>query len=295
MDNYQFAKVKSGTGFVAALDQSGGSTPNALALYGIPRSAYSNDNEMFDLMHGMRTRIMRSPSFDGDRVLGAILFEGTMERDVEGKPAAEYLWGVKKVVPFLKVDKGLEPEVAGAQVMRPMPGLGPLLDSAQRANMFGTKMRSFIRLPDEAGISAVVTQQFQIARQILSAGLVPIIETEVDIHSPGKAEAESLLKAAIKEELAGLTGDQLVMLKFSLPDTDDFYSEFVVHPRVLRMLALSGGYSRDEANGLLARNHGVIASFSRALVQGLSVDQDDADFDAELDQSIESIFRASAS
>lgn len=293
MDSDQFEKARSGRGFIAALDQSGGSTPGALALYGIPQSAYSDDDEMFDLMHQMRSRIMSSPSFNGDRLLGAILFEDTLDRQVEGKGTADYLWGVKKVVPFLKVDKGLEPEGNGVQVMKPVPGLDAVLERAKSMNIFGTKMRSFIKLPDQAGVKAIVTQQFDMARQILAAGLVPIIEPEVDIHSPGKADAESLLKTAIAEQLEGLASDQQVMLKLSLPDKDDFYSDFVAHPRVLRVLALSGGYSRKEADDLLARNHGVIASFSRALTEGLSVGQSDKEFDAVLDESIESIFRAS--
>jgi len=293
VDSDQFEKVKSGRGFMAALDQSGGSTPKALALYGIPETAYSDDDEMFDLVHQMRSRIMRSPSFNGDRVLGAILFEGTMDRQVGGKQTADYLWGTKNVVPFLKVDLGLEPVNNGVQVMKPVPGLASVLERAKSMNIFGTKMRSFIQLPDQGGVGAVVTQQFDMARQILAAGLVPIIEPEVDIHSPGKAEAESLLKKAIAEQLAGLASGQYVMLKLSLPDEDDFYSEFVAHPRVLRVLALSGGYSRQEANERLARDHGVIASFSRALTEGLSVGQSDAEFDAALDESIGSIFLAS--
>lgn len=293
MNNEQFDKIRSGRGFMAALDQSGGSTPKALALYGIPESAYTSDNEMFDLMHEMRSRIMRSSSFNGDRILGAILFENTMDRQVEGRQAADYLWDVKKVVPFLKVDKGLEPEINGVQLMKPIGDLGPLLARAVGVNMFGTKMRSFIKLPDETGVKAIVTQQFDVARQILAAGLVPILEPEVDIHSPKKAEAELLLKAAITEGLDGLSSGQRIMLKLTLPDRDNFYADFVADPRVIRVLALSGGYSRDEADVRLARNRGVIASFSRALTEGLFAQQSDQEFDATLDAAIEQIYRAS--
>jgi fructose-bisphosphate aldolase class I len=294
MNNEQFDKIKSGRGFVAALDQSGGSTPKALALYGIPERAYSSDREMFDLMQEMRSRIMRSPSFTGDRILGAILFENTMDRQIGSKWTAEYLWDVKRVVPFLKVDQGLEPELNGVQVMKPMPELDSLLARARGRNMFGTKMRSVIKLPDEAGIKAIVTQQFEVARQILAAGLVPIIEPEVDIHSPAKAEAESLLKGAITEALAGLSRGQHVMLKLTLPDRDDFYADFVADPKVLRVLALSGGYRREDATERLSRNPGVIASFSRALTEGLSAQQSEQDFDSALDEAVERIFRASA-
>jgi fructose-bisphosphate aldolase, class I len=294
VSNEQLDKIKSGRGFIAALDQSGGSTPKALALYGIPESAYSSDKEMFDLMQQMRSRIMRSPSFNGERILGAILFENTMDRKIEGKGTADYLWDVKRVVPFLKVDKGLEPEVNGVQVMKPIANLRSLLARACSANVFGTKMRSFIKLPDEAGVKAIVTQQFDIARQILAAGLVPIIEPEVDIHSRGKAEAEALLKAAITAELAGLTSGQQIMLKLTLPDRDNFYADFVADARVLRVLALSGGYRREDADERLTRNHGVIASFSRALTEGLSAQQTDREFDAALDEAAEGIFQASA-
>jgi fructose-bisphosphate aldolase class I len=293
LNNEQFDKIRSGRGFMAALDQSGGSTPKALALYGIPESAYTSDNEMFDLMHEMRSRIMRSSSFNGDRILGAILFENTMDRQVEGRQAADYLWDVKKVVPFLKVDKGLEPEINGVQLMKPIGDLGPLLARAVGVNMFGTKMRSFIKLPDETGVKAIVTQQFDVARQILAAGLVPILEPEVDIHSPKKAEAELLLKAAITEGLDGLSSGQRIMLKLTLPDRDNFYADFVADPRVIRVLALSGGYSRDEADVRLAGNRGVIASFSRALTEGLFAQQSDQEFDATLDAAIEQIYRAS--
>jgi fructose-bisphosphate aldolase, class I len=294
MSSEQYEKIKSGRGFFAALDESGGSTPRTLARYGIPESAYSNDTEMFDLVHVMRSRIIRSPGFNGDRVLGAILFENTMDRQIEGKGSADYLWDVKGVVPYLKVDKGLEAELNGVQTMKPIPGLDSLLARARQNNVFGTKMRSFIKLPDESGIKGIVTQQFEIAREILSAGLVPIIEPEVDIHSPGKAEAESLLKGAIGEALAGLSPEQNVMLKLTLPEQDNLYADFVANPKVVRVLALSGGYSRDEADARLARNHGVIASFARALTEGLSVEQSDADFDRALDESIGEIFEASS-
>lgn len=288
----QLEKVKSGRGFIAALDQSGGSTPRALARYGIPKTAYSNDTEMFDLIHQMRSRIMRSPSFTGDRVIGAILFENTMDRDIEGMGTADYLWDVKKIVPFVKVDKGLEPAAGGVHTMKPIPDLESLLTRARGKNVFGTKMRSFIQMPDEEGIEAVVAQQFDLAGRILATGLVPIVEPEVDIHSPGKAEAESMLKAAITRHLAELSSGQRIMLKLSLPDQDDFYAGFVDDPRILRVVALSGGYSRDEADERLARNHGVIASFSRALTEGLSVEQTDEEFDTALNEAVGSIFQS---
>ena len=293
MSDQQLGKVKSGIGFIAALDQSGGSTPKALQLYGIEEDTYSDDDEMFSLMHEFRTRIMTSPSFGGGRILGAILFEDTIDRDVNGRDSASYLWEVKEVVPFLKVDKGLVAEADGVQVMKPIPDLDELLSKAKTKDVFGTKMRSFIKLASPTGVAAVVNQQFQIARRILEAGLVPIIEPEIDIHSPEKARAEALLKAAIIEGLGSLGSNEWVMLKLTLPDTDDFYSEFVAHPNVLRVVALSGGYTREEANARLARNHGVIASFSRALTEGLSVDQTDEEFDATLDESIGSICEAS--
>jgi fructose-bisphosphate aldolase class I len=293
MDEQQLQKVRSGDGFVAALDQSGGSTPKALQLYGVPEDAYADDDEMFAAMHAMRTRIMTSPSFGGDRILGAILFEDTMDRQVEGRDSADYLWTVKQVVPFVKVDKGLAAEVDGAQVMKPMPDLDALLARATAKRVFGTKMRSVIKLADPAGVTAVVDQQFEIARRILAVGLVPIIEPEIDIHSPQKADAEAMLRAAIVERLGRLASDQLVMLKLTLPEVDDFYAGLVGHPNVLRVVALSGGYSRTEATARLARNHGVTASFSRALTEGLSVQQGDDDFDAALDASIASIFAAS--
>ena len=293
MNTEQLKKIEAGNGFIAALDQSGGSTPKALKLYGVDESAYSNDSEMFDRMHEMRTRIITSPAFTGDRILGAILFEMTMDRTIEGKGSAEYLWQDKNVVPFVKVDKGLAAEADGAQVMKPMPDLDALLTRAKTHDVFGTKMRSVIKLANTAGVEAVVSQQFEVARQILEAGLVPIIEPEVDIHSPEKAAAEGLLKAALVEELDRLSADQLVMLKLTPPEEDDFYLDLVKHPNVLQVVALSGGYSRDEANARLARNHGVVASFSRALTAGLSAQQTQAEFDAVLDASIESIYRAS--
>ena len=293
MNNEQLAKIRSGAGFVAALDQSGGSTPKALRLYGIPEDAYSNEAEMFDLIHEMRTRIITSPSFGGDRILGAILFEMTMDRDIDGMGSAEYLWKVKQVVPFLKVDQGLAQEVDGAQVMKPMPDLDALLERATAKGVFGTKMRSVIKLANPAGVDAVVDQQFEIGKRILAAGLVPIIEPEVDIHSPEKAKAEVLLKAAILRNLESIPEGQQIMLKLTLPDEDGFYSELVEHPKVLKVVALSGGYTREEANARLARNPGVVASFSRALTEGLSAQQTDEEFDTMLDESIGSIFEAS--
>ena len=293
MDDEQREKVRSGAGFVAALDQSGGSTPKALQLYGIGEDGYANEAEMFDLVHEMRTRIFTSPSFDGDRILGTILFEDTMDREVEGRPTADYVWQVKGVVPFVKVDQGLEAEADGAQLLKPMPELSTLLARAVTKRVFGTKMRSVARLPGP-GLQAVVDQQFQVAREILTTGLVPIIEPEIDIHSPEKAEAERQLHAALAEQLDGLAGDQDVMLKLTPPETDDLYRDLVTHPRVLRVLFLSGGYSREEANARLARNHGVVASFSRALTEGLSAQQSQAEFDATLDSTIASIAAASA-
>ena len=289
----QFEKIRSAQGFIAALDQSGGSTPKALRLYGIDESAYGSEAEMFDLIHQMRTRIMTSPAFTGERILGAILFEMTMDRQVAGKGAAEYLWRDKNVVPFLKVDKGLAAEADGAQVMKPIPDLDALLERALGHGVFGTKMRSVIKLGKRAGVEAVVAQQFEIGRQIVAAGLVPIIEPEIDIHSPEKGQAEVLLKEALLAEIGRLGADEHIMLKLTLPDVDDFYAELVAHPNVLRVVALSGGYSREEANALLARNHGVVASFSRALTEGLTAQQTEAEFDAALDASIGSIFAAS--
>lgn len=293
MNKEQVEHMRSGKGFIAALDQSGGSTPKALKLYGIEENEYSGDEQMFDLIHGMRTRMMTSPVFGGDRVLGAILFEGTMDRQVEGVGAASYLWNVKKVLPFLKIDKGLADEVNGVQVMKPNPDLDALLKKAVANGIFGTKMRSVIKIANKSGIEAVVAQQFEVGRQILAAGLVPIIEPEVDINSPSKAEAEVILKEALLAELNKQPADQPVMLKLTLPETDGFYSELVAHPSVLRVVALSGGYSREESNARLSRNKGVIASFSRALTEGLSAKQSDAEFNAALDASIASICEAS--
>jgi fructose-bisphosphate aldolase class I len=293
MNQQQFEKVKHQKGFIAALDQSGGSTPRALALYGISEDAYSNDDEMFAVMHAMRSRIITSPSFTGDHILGAILFEDTMGRQIEGRDSAEYLWDVKRVVPFLKVDKGLASEVDGVQVMKPIPDLDALLTRATDKGIFGTKMRSVIRLANDAGVKSVVDQQFSVGHRIISAGLVPIIEPEIDIHSPQKAEAEALLRAAILEQLDELSPDRHVMLKLTLPENDDLYADLVKHPNVLRVAALSGGYSRQEANSRLARNHGMTASFSRALTEGLTAQQSDAEFDRALNDSIASTFRAS--
>jgi fructose-bisphosphate aldolase class I len=286
-------KVRNGQGFIAALDQSGGSTPKALKLYGIGEDDWSNEDEMFDLMHAMRTRIVTSPAFTGDRVLGAILFEQTMDRQIEGTGSADYLWSQRQVVPFLKVDKGLADAENGAQVMKPMPGLRELCERAVGLGVFGTKMRSVIQLANETGVNAVVDQQFEVAKEIIAAGLVPIIEPEVDIHSPEKQEAEALLLARITQQLDALSGDQTVMLKLTIPTVDDFYTPLIAHPRVLRVVALSGGYSREEANERLARQHGMIASFSRALTEGLSVSQTDDEFDAMLSNAIESIYQAS--
>ena len=293
MNQEQLTRLRSGKGFIAALDQSGGSTPKALRLYGVEESEYSSESEMFDLIHAMRTRMITSSAFSGDRVLGAILFEGTMDREIDGVGSAEYLWSTKKVVPFLKVDKGLADESSGVQIMKPMPDLDALLERAVSKGIFGTKMRSVIKTADTAGIGEVVAQQFAVGRQILDAGLVPIIEPEVDINSPTKDEAEVILKAALLDELSRQPEDRPVMLKLTLPSVDDFYAELVAHPSVLRVVALSGGYSRDDANAKLSRNHGMIASFSRALTEGLSAKQSDADFDAALDSAIASIYAAS--
>jgi len=289
----QTQKIQTQDGFIAALDQSGGSTPKALRLYGIAESEYSGDEEMFDRVHQMRTRIITSPSFGGNRILGAILFENTMDREIGGKPTAQYLWEDKQVVPFLKVDKGLAAESDGVQMMKPMPDLDSLLERAKRNGVFGTKMRSVIKLANPNGIQAIVDQQFEIGLRIVAAGLVPIIEPEVDIHSPEKAQAEKLLKTGILEHLNRLAPDQKVMLKLTLPSEDNFYADCIRHPNVLRVVALSGGYSRDEANGLLARNNGMVASFSRALSEGLNAKQSDAEFNQLLDSSIASIFAAS--
>jgi len=289
----QFHKVQSANGFVAALDQSGGSTPKALKLYGIPEDAYSNDEEMFDLVHAMRARIIQSRSFGGDRILAAILFEGTMDRTIAGMETTAYLWTQRNVVPILKVDKGLAEESDGVQLMKPIGGLDDLLRRAVGKGVFGTKMRSFALLANETGLKKLVDQQFEVANQIIAAGLVPIVEPEIDIHSPEKGKAEELLRANIHGHLDRLAADQHVMLKLTLPEIDDFYADFVKHPNVLRVVALSGGYSRAEADARLARNHGVIASFSRALTEGLSAQQSDEEFDAMLDKSIASIYEAS--
>ena len=293
LNEQQLQKMKSHPGFIAALDQSGGSTPKALALYGIKEGAWSNENEMFAIVHEMRTRMITSPAFNGERIIGAILFENTMDRDIHGQPTANYLWNVKGVVPFLKVDKGLEAEKEGVQLMKPIPTLAALLEKAKSKRIFGTKMRSFIKQADAAGIKAIVNQQFELAAQIIASGLIPIVEPEIDIHCPDKAKAEELLKAAILEKLNQLPQGQIVMLKLTLPEQNNFYADFVKHPKVLRVVALSGGYSRDEANNRLRRNRGVVASFSRALAEGLTAQQSAAEFNATLDKSVQSIFDAS--
>jgi fructose-bisphosphate aldolase, class I len=289
----QAEKIRTTSSFVAALDQSGGSTPKALGLYGIGPDAWSNDAEMFAIVHEMRTRIITSPSFTGERILGAILFEDTMNRSILGKPTSDYLWNVKRIIPFLKVDMGLEKDKDGVQMMKPMPDLDPLLGNAKSKGVFGTKMRSVIKQANKAGIAAIVDQQFDIGEHIVSLGFVPIIEPEVDIHCPQKAEAEAMLKSGILARLNKLKSDQIVMLKLTIPDKDDFYMDCINHPNVLKVLALSGGYSRDEANKRLARNHRMVASFSRALMEGLTKQQSDAEFNAALDAAIESIYQAS--
>ena len=291
--NEQIEKIRSEPGFIAALDQSGGSTPKALANYGVGADAFDNDEQMYELVHAMRCRIMTSPAFHGERIMGAILFENTMDRDVEGQTTADYLWQVKRVIPFLKVDKGLADEHNGAQLMKPMPDLDALLSKAREKNIFGTKMRSVIKTDNAAGVNAVVAQQFEVGRQIIDAGLVPIIEPEVDINSPQKAASEELLKAALMANLDQLAEGQLVMLKLTLPEQDGFYASCIAHPNVLKVVALSGGYSRDEANQRLAAQHGMVASFSRALSEGLSAQQSDDEFNQVLDTSIDSIFQAS--
>ncbi len=293
MNHEQLNKLKTQDGFIAALDQSGGSTPKALKLYGIDESAFSNDDEMFAIVHEMRTRIITSPSFSGDRILGAILFENTMDREIEGKASAEYLWEVKNVVPFLKVDKGLAAEHDGVQLMKPMPDLDAMLKRANDHRIFGTKMRSVIKTANQQGINEIVDQQFEFAKQIIAAGLVPIIEPEVDINSPQKAQAEAMLKTALMQRLDELGENEWVMFKLTLPEEDNLYADFVQHPNMVRVVALSGGYSRDEANARLSRNLGMVASFSRALSEGLSADQSDQEFDKTLDDSIESIYQAS--
>jgi len=295
MNQEQVTRMREGKGFIAALDQSGGSTPKALSLYGVQENEYSGDVEMFDQIHAMRTRMVKSPAFSGEQVLGAILFEGTMDRQIDGVGSAEYLWKTKKVIPFLKIDKGLADEENGVQVMKPNPDLGALLDRAKAHGVFGTKMRSVIKVANKDGIKAVVAQQFEVGRQILAAGLVPIIEPEVDIHSPSKAEAEVILKAALLEELNKQPADQPVLLKLTLPETDNFYAELVSHASVLRVVALSGGYTREDANAKLSRNNGMIASFSRALTEGLSAKQSEAEFNTMIGNSIAEIYSASIS
>ena len=289
----QLEKVQTRPGFIAALDQSGGSTPHALRAYGIKEGAWSNEAEMFAIVHQMRTRIIASPSFTSERILAAILFENTMDRTIEGQPSADYLWNQKRVVPFLKVDQGLAGENDGVQLMKPMPALPALLEKAKAKHIFGTKMRSFIKQANAGGIRDVVSQQFEAARQIVAAGFVPIIEPEVDIHCPEKAKAEGLLKAAILAALGALQPEQRIMLKITLPEQDDFYADCVSHPNVVKVVALSGGYTREECLNRLRRNHGIVASFSRALLAGLSAQQTEAEFNALLDASIESIFEAS--
>jgi fructose-bisphosphate aldolase, class I len=293
MNEDQLQKMREAAGFIAALDQSGGSTPKALKLYGVPEDSWSGDDEMFDLMHQMRARIIKSPAFNGDRILGAILFEKTMDRQIDGLETGDFLWSKKNIVPFLKIDKGLEAEADGVQLMKPMPGLDELLKRGVARNMFGTKERSVIKLAQPAGVAAIVTQQFEVGVQVLGHGLVPILEPEIDIHSPEKAQAEELLKAALLSGLKQVPDGQQIMLKLTLPETDGFYAELVEHPKVLRVVALSGGYSREEANARLGRNPGVVASFSRALTEGLSAQQSDDEFDAALDNSVSSIFAAS--
>ncbi len=295
MSNFdeQLHKMKMQPGFIAALDQSGGSTPHALRLYGIEDNAWSNEEEMFALVHQMRSRIITSPSFNGERILGAILFENTMDRDIEKQPTADYLWNIKRIVPFLKVDKGLEPEKDGVQLMKPLPQLAALLEKARSKRIFGTKMRSVIKQANPAGIQSIVRQQFEWAEQIIAAGLVPIIEPEVDILCLEKSRAEELLKATILAKLDELRSDQMVMLKLTLPEHVDLYVDFVHHPHVVRVFALSGGYTRQAANARLRKNHGVVASFSRALVEELSAQQSDAEFNTRLDATIQSIFEAS--
>jgi fructose-bisphosphate aldolase, class I len=295
MSNFetQAAKIRSQPGFIAALDQSGGSTPKALKLYGIEENTYSGEQQMMDLVHQMRTRIVGSPSFNGNRVVGAILFEATMDRDFGGKPAADYLWNTKQVVPFLKIDKGLADEANGVQLMKPMPTLDDLLKKAKSKGIFGTKERSVIKQNNAEGIKAVVQQQFEVAKQVLSHGLVPIVEPEVDIKCPDKKGAEANLKKEILAQLDKLPANQQVMLKLTIPDVDNFYAELIKHPRVLKVVALSGGYSREEANKRLAKQNGMIASFSRALSEGLTAQQSDKEFDAALDKAIQSIYDAS--
>jgi fructose-bisphosphate aldolase class I len=289
----QMQKMKNQPGFIAALDQSGGSTPHALALHGIKDHSWKDDDEMFDLVHQMRTRVITSPSFTGERILGAILFEDTIDREIEGQPTADYLWTVKRVIPFVKVDKGLQPEKDGVQLMKLMPDLAALLDKGKTKHIFGTKMRSVIQRADPGGIKNIVQQQFEVAGRIINTGLVPIIEPEVDIHCPQKAKAEALLKEALLEKLNGLPAGQQVILKLTLPEQADFYADCVRHPKVVRVLALSGGYTQEEAEARLRKNHGVVASLSQALLEGLSVHQTDAEFNTMLDASVQRIYEAS--
>ena len=293
LNEEQLQKMKTHPGFIAALDQSGDSTPHALVLYSIKDHSWADDDEMFDLVHHMRTRVITSPSFSGERIIGAILFEDTMDREIKGQPTADYLWNVKRVVPFLKVDKGLQAEKEGVQMMKPMPELASLLDKARSKRIFGTKMRSVIKQANPASIKNIVSQQFDIAGQIIAAGLIPIVEPEVDIHCPDKSTAETLLRAAILEQLNGLEAGQQVMLKLTLPEQADLYADCVHHPQVIRVVALSGGYTREEADERLRKNHGIVASFSRALLEGLSVHQTDNEFNATLEASIQSISEAS--
>jgi fructose-bisphosphate aldolase class I len=293
MNKDMLEKIKAGKGFIAALDQSGGSTPKALKLYGIEESEYSGEPAMFDLIHKMRSRLIKSSVFNGDRIVGAILFEMTMEREIDGIGSAEYLWSKKKIVPFLKVDNGLADEVNDVQLMKPIPELASRINAAVKHGVFGTKMRSVINLANSTGIEAIVAQQFEIGKQIIAGGLVPIIEPEVNIKSAQKAQAEDLLKTSLLKHLNLLSGEQNVMLKLSIPTQANLYQELTKHPRVIKIVALSGGYSRDEANKLLAQNTGVIASFSRALTEGLSDKQSDSDFDATLNTTIQSIYEAS--
>jgi fructose-bisphosphate aldolase class I len=289
----QFKKIRSAKGFIAALDQSGGSTPKALKQYGIPEGSWSGDDEMFKLVHDMRKRIITSPAFNGDRILGAILFENTMDRDIDGRPTADYLWEKKRVVPILKVDKGLAPEQNGVQLMKDITNLDALLDKAKKKNIFGTKMRSVVKGANKDGIKAIVEQQFDIGRKILAAGLIPILEPEVDIHAPDKAEAEDILEPRILEHLEKLDSDRPIMLKLTIPAKDNLYRDLIAHPKVLRVVALSGGYSRANANERLARNNGMVASFSRALVEDISAQQSDDEFNKALDEAIQSIYEAS--
>ncbi|TAK89536.1 fructose bisphosphate aldolase [Patescibacteria group bacterium] len=293
MQHEQLERIQHGKGFIAALDQSGGSTPKALENYGITEDAYSNEDEMFDLVHQMRSRIIQSPAFTGEHILGAILFKATMERQIDGLDTADFLWQSKQIVPFLKIDNGLAEEVDGVQLMKPMPELAQLLDRAKQKHIFGTKMRSVIKENNADGIARVVDQQFELARQIIAAGLVPIIEPEVDIHAADKDVIEAVLKSELKEGLDGLRDDELVMFKLTLPEEDDLYHEFTAHPKVIRVVALSGGYAAKEANERLSRNHDVIASFSRVLAEGLSVDQTDEEFDATLQATVDSVYEAS--